>query len=130
MALSVVFFVGCGGGSSEGLSAQIKSKNYVLILKNAPSGVCETSEFKDALVLEGLRDVVTSEELNSVSCATYGKTFGADCEVEYYTGRDRDNVACVVGFNDFVAMSSKREKQINETDTSDTVDTVMIQIAE
>jgi len=91
----------------------IAKKNFVLIMKDSPSGICEMEDFRDDIA-DTFINLVTSEEDNSITCSKYGKTDGDECEIFYYEGDDADNVACVVGFND-VEAESKRQKGITHT---------------
>ncbi len=101
LALLVSLTTGCGGGGSTTTSASdvtiLSGKDALLIVKNSPTGVCETEELVQLFEDEGFYGVYTSETFNNVTCSIYGKTEDDDCFIEYYDGSDAGNVACVIG---------------------------------
>ena len=94
-ALALAMY-GCGGDSSD---ESMSEKNYIVILKNVPSGVCESSIYRDTLKDYGFKGLKTEETEAETSCETYGKTNdGQYCaEADY----DAGDVNCVVGFNEY-----------------------------
>ncbi len=86
---------GCGGDSDESMS----DKNYIVILKSVPSGVCESKLYRDTLKSYGFKGLKTEETTADTSCDTYGKiNDGQYCVEEDY---DAGEVNCVVGFNEY-----------------------------
>jgi len=86
---------GCGDDSDESMS----DKNYIVILKSVPSGVCESKLYRDTLKSYGFKGLKTEETSADTSCDTYGKiNDGQYCaEADY----DAGDVNCVVGFNEY-----------------------------
>ena len=144
IALTTLLLTGCGGGGSTSDSTgtnnnfsqsqrttTISNKNYVLVLKNSPTGICETSEFRYELSKK-LTSLVTEERANTATCRDYGKNNdGAECLVDYYkeTGSGSGNVACVVGFNGTTS-NYKQAKLVGDSSFMDIIDTTFIQVAE
>ncbi len=94
-ALFLIGVNGCGGDSDESMS----DKNYIVILKNVPSGVCESQLYRDTLKSYGFKGLKTEETTADTSCDTYGKSNdGQYCVEEDY---DAGEVNCVVGFNEY-----------------------------
>jgi len=125
LVLSALLLSGCGGGSDKN---PINDKKYIVILKNVPSGICESQLFKDRLS-ENLRGVLTEEKSNTVNCGDYGKKNDqVECDVEYYSGVTTGNVACVVGTDG--SMYNKQAKVLEGSIYSDIIETSFIQISE
>ncbi|HEO98740.1 MAG: hypothetical protein JW682_08380 [Campylobacterales bacterium] len=137
ISTAVLFVNGCGGGGSS--STSISDKNYILIMYDAPSDICELPAFRDTLESEGFVNPITSEESNTISCEDYGRVndeFGT-CYEDSMANYDPDlvgDVACVVGFDDFiqvmVASYKNSEAKPSLTEATDTLQTSLIQIAE
>ena len=124
---SIAFFTllligisGCGGDSEESMG----EKKYIVILKNVPSGVCESAIYRNTLESYGFEDLLTEETTTDTSCDTYGKTNDGEycAEVDY----DAGDVNCVVGFNDYSGSYDdlsfrKRNAAIEESNDLDIV---------
>ena len=99
---------GCGGGDG-GSNPSITDKNYIVIMHDVISGVCETTLFKDLLVDNGFVNPLSIEEDNSVSCSTYGRDSNTCYEDSIVNYTDDPNIigdiACVVGFDDFIQVA-------------------------
>ena len=95
LTLLLIGISGCGGDSEE----PMREKRYIVILKNVPSGVCESAIYRDTLESYGFEDLLTKETATDTSCDTYDKTNDGEycAEAEYDSG----DVNCVVGFNDY-----------------------------
>ena len=125
LILSVLLLTGCGGGSDKN---PMNDKNYIVILKNVPSGICESQAYRDILS-ENLRGVLTEERSNTVNCGNYGKQNDqVECGIEYYSGASTGNVACVVGTDG--SRYNKQAKIVEGSTYSNTIDTKFIQVAE
>ena len=123
---SIVLFTGCGG--NEDNNNAMNSKEVVVILKDVPSGICESEEFRNILS-EQFTGIITEEKPNTVTCADYEKTNdNRECGIEYYTDINRGNVACVVGADGF--KKNVHAKVINSSFFATSVYTRFIQIAE
>jgi len=81
----------------------MSEKTAILIYQNVASGVCESANFRDIIYNRGYRDFITQESNNRTTCATYGKNVGPYCGQSYLAS---GNVNCVVGFNDYVGVTS------------------------
>ena len=126
IALSALLLSGCGGGG--GNTNPISDKNYVVILKNVPSGICESQEYRN-LLSQDFSGVITEERSNSVNCGDYNKKNDQiECAIDYYTGTTTGNVACVVGIDG--ARYNKQAKIVEGSTYSNTIDTKFIQVAE
>ncbi len=112
-ALSIIL-TACGGGSS---SSSIADKNYIVVLKEVPTGVCESQLYRDTLEGYGLEGVVTEETDTSSNCETYGKTNdGETCiEESYGTG----DVNCIIGFDSYNGDEEISYRGTNEAKTLD-----------
>ena len=135
LGLSILLLSGCGGGgSSKGensIKDKISNKKYVVIMKNMPSDICESKDFKNALTSKGFTGIVTQETSNdAVSCETYGKrNDGRECDIADY--RDYDyagsgDVNCVIGFDGM--KNDRQEKYIESIDMFDAVETTLIEM--
>ena len=93
----MLLFTGCGGGGhKESITDKIKKRDAIIIIHAYPAGVCNSQELKQSLAQGiGAKDIITSVEDNSVSCATYGRDYNT-CGEEFYGGYPN---ACVIGFN-------------------------------
>ena len=102
VALSVLLLSGCGGGGSKSTGnkstiEKMKEKTGIIITHNYPDEVCKSQRLKNELAAEGLTDIITSIEDNSVSCQTYGRANnGAICIEQTLGGYPN---ACVIGAN-------------------------------
>jgi len=124
LVLSALLLSGCGGGSDKN---PMNDKKYIVILKNVPSGICESQLYRDELSRE-LRGVLTEEKSNTVNCADYGKRNDEiECGIEYYSGAT-GNVACVVGADGM--KYNKQAKVLEGSAYSNIVETRFIQISE
>jgi hypothetical protein len=125
LALSALLLSGCGGGG--GKTDPMNDKNYIVILKNVPSGICESPEYRNILS-EDLIGVLTEERSNTVSCGDYGKTNDqVECTIEYYSGVT-GTVACVVGTDG--PKYNKHAKVLEGSAYSNIIETKFIQISE
>ena len=97
LAFSTLLIAGISGCGGEDES--MSDKNYIVILKNVPSGICESTLYRETLKSYGFEDLLTEETTTDTSCDTYGKiNDGQYCaEAPYDTG----DVNCVVGFNGY-----------------------------
>ncbi len=133
ISTAIILVNGCGGGGS---SPSITDKNYIIIMHDVPSGVCETTLFKDLLVDNGFVNPLSSEEDDSVSCATYGRDSStcAEDSIANYDPTLIGDVACVVGFDDFiqVASVSYKDTEVKPSllEATDSIQTSFIQISE
>jgi len=124
LVLSALLLSGCGGGSDKN---PMNDKKYIVILKNVPSGICESQLYRDELSRE-LRGVLTEEKSNTVNCGDYGKRNDEiECGIEYYSGAN-GNVACVVGADGM--KYNKQAKVLEGSAYSNIVETRFIQISE
>ena len=131
IATSIVLLTGCGRGSDKN---PMNDKKVIAILKNVPSGICESQVFRDNLS-EDYRGLLTEERRNTVNCGDYGrKNNGIECAVGYYSGTYTGNVACVMGADG--RRYNKQAKIVegstysNTVDAIDIIDTKFIQVAE
>ncbi len=86
----------CGGGSSFD---SMSDKDYIVILKNVPAGICESTLYRDTLKGYGFKGVLTEETTTETDCETYGKSNdGQYCAEEFYDNGEKN---CVVGFDKF-----------------------------
>ncbi len=100
----------CGGfGSSDSMS----DKDYIVILRNVPAGICESTLYRDTLKGYGFKGILTEETATDTSCETYGKSNdGQYCAEELYDNGEKN---CVVGFDKFGSSDvSLREKNARE----------------
>ena len=88
---------GCGSDSGSSKNS-IESKKYIVILKQVPNSICESSLYRDELKKQGLEGVVTKETESSTSCSTYGReNDGESCAEEYLSYDSSYNKNCVIG---------------------------------
>ena len=129
-AVSVFLFVGCGGGSSSDSTTPVDamaSKDGVFIVYHYPAEVCKSDLLLNELqiTLPEAYNWLLSVESNSVTCATYGKTDGVDCETEDYILTDptagQYDTSCVVGFDIDTALLTKSAKVIGDAQWSEDV---------
>ena len=126
LTLSALLLSGCGGGGSD--KNPMDSKNYIVILKNVPSGICESQIYRD-LLSENLNGVITEERSNSVHCGDYGKNNDQiECGIEYYSGAESGNVACVVGADEL--KYNKQARIVGNSSFPSMIDIKFIQVAE
>ena len=124
LTLSALLLSGCGGGSDKN---PMNDKKLIVILKNVPSGICESQLFRDKLS-EELRGVITEERANTVNCGDYGKKNDqVECGIEYYSGAT-GNVACVVGTDGM--KYNKQAKVLEGSIYSNIIETSFIQVSE
>jgi len=124
--LSALMLNGCGGGKKN--SNPMNDKNVIVILKNVPSGICETQSYRDILS-EDFTGIITEEKSNNINCNDYGKKNDMiECGVENYTGPVTGNVACVVGADGF--KHNKQAKIVGKFTFGSIIDTKFIQISE
>ena len=75
-----------------------------MIYQDVAPNVCNSDDFRTIVYNAGYRDFITQETNNKTTCATYGKrNDGTSCG-ESYLGSG--NVNCVIGFNNFVGVTS------------------------
>ena len=126
IAVSALLLSGCGGGG--GNSNPMNDKNYIVILKNVPAGICESQAYRDILS-EDLSGVLTEERSNNINCSDYGKKDDEiECGVRYYTGAVTGNVACVVGADGI--RHNKQARIVGKSTFGSIIDTKFIQISE
>jgi len=132
LAISTLALSGCGSSSSskeKTITERISDKNYVVILKGVVSGICESTEYKDALKAN-FKDLLTSEEPRTVTCATYGHT-SQTCDESIYEGSNKGNVACVIGFNRYIEKTTQKVSQSIDLNVAlDTMQSSYIGVAE
>ena len=97
VALSVLLLSGCGGGGSKSTTEKMKERTTIVITHNYPDEICKSQQLKNELAAEGITDIITSVEDNSVSCQTYGRTNNGSTCYEHTLGGYPN--ACVVGAN-------------------------------
>jgi len=99
---SVLVFTACGGGGNGGnqedpVIKEIKKRDGIVIFHEYSASVCQSDTLKSALQKEGLRDIITSVEDNSINCAHYGRANdGNTCTEELFGGYPN---ACVIAAN-------------------------------
>jgi len=94
---TILLLQGCGG-DSDSVANSIESKKYIVILKQVPSGICESSLYRDELKKQGLEGVVTKETDSSTSCSTYGRENDEETCAEQYLSYDSSyDKNCVIG---------------------------------
>ena len=121
ITLTALLLTGCGGGGG-GSTDPMKEKNYIIILNDVTSGICESEAFTQELSAGGFTDFLTRETDNSTNCGTYDKTNNdVECTTQYIGGSDKN---CVVGFNDIPAGYSGLARQTGPVQLFDTVDLV------
>lgn len=119
LAGTVNFFTACGGGGGSStpiIDDDMSSRDAVGIMYHYPAEVCESEELLNELKLAvpDAYNWLLSAESNSVTCATYGKIEGIDCEVED-TGFLEYDTSCVFGFDiDVAPLSTKSSKVIGD----------------
>ena len=128
-----LMFSACGSSKdSKSITEKITDKNYVIILKKIATGICESTEYRNALK-PNFTDALTSEESLSVTCATYGKSSKYCTEGDYAGATEATgNVACVIGYNKFIEKSSQKQNNTNMSDTNslDIAQSAYIEVAE
>lgn len=119
-AITAVLLTGCGGGGSSAektITEQIAERDGVVIIHDANLAFCET--VKNILAQDTtVKDVISDNPANTVSCGTYSKTEGdlddpfAECintSLGYFsTYAVTDDIsiyedtttACVIGVNE------------------------------
>jgi len=124
LILGSLLLSGCGGSDTNPMN----DKKYIIILKNVPSGICESTEYRNILS-EKLAGVLTEEKPNSIQCSDYNKKNDrVECGVDYYSGSNPGNVACVVGLDG--EKLNKQAKIVGASTFGNNIDTMFIQIAE
>ena len=133
LTISTLVLSGCGSSSSskeKSITERISDKNYIVILKGIASGICESTEYKDALKTN-FKELLTSEEPTTVTCATYGHTSKTCDEGTYEGASNKGDVACVIGFNKYIEKTTQKLSQsIDLSVALDTIQSSYIDIAE
>ncbi len=144
ISTAIILVNGCGGGgSSSSITDSITDRNYIIIMHDIISGVCDDPLFENLLVDNGFVNPLAIEADNSASCATYGRdssTCAEDSIVNYDPTLIGD-VACVVGFDDFIQVAKVSNKVVNASyqdtevkpsllEATDSIQTSFIQISE
>ena len=128
-SLGVLFVTGCGGGGSgSAVDSKWESKTVIVILKDIPSGICQSAEFRDS-VSEEYTGVITEEKPNNTVCEDYGRKNDQEtCGIIYYEGSPKGNVACVIGIDG--VRDGQSSKKIGVTSFKDDIHTKFIQLSD
>jgi len=110
--LSALLLNGCGGGSKQKTKTQeITERDGVLIFHGTNESMCSimANSFKKN---NEVKDIISDSPANTVSCNTYGKVEGVNCENDTLANAmdtvegDQDieafedpSKACVIGIN-------------------------------
>ena len=100
----LVIVLGCGSSNEN----SIKDMQNIIIVKNIPKGVCESSEYKLALEAIGFTNYKVQERDGDITCEDYEKSVeDHNCAVIPYYSPLQDVTNCVIGYTPGVEDISK-----------------------
>jgi len=111
---STLLFTACGSDKKTKGKDPMSKKNYIVIMTEVVSGICESAGYKHSVLTElQLTNAMFRETANNTSCQSYGKTNnGIRCEMIYVGGGNKN---CVIGFDNAY---EKTIQDINHKDLS------------
>lgn len=118
---SAMVMSACGGGGSSDpvdTTDPMTLKDGIVIIYHYPEEVCTSDQLIDELqaTIPEAENFLLRVESNDVTCATYGKTDGVDCESEDAVLIDPSfleyDTSCVLGFD--LAVSTASSTQLME----------------
>ena len=120
IALSALLLSGCGGGGDD--TDPMDDKNYIAIIANVETGICESDALRSELTNAGITGLLLRETDNTTTCGTYGKANdGNECAIEYI-GNGTFN--CVIGFDDVPADFDGFARQVGPVELADTLELI------
>lgn len=113
---AVMFMTACGGGGSSDTIDPMTLKDGVAIIYHYPAEVCTSDLLMDELqaTIPEAENFLLRVESNDVTCATYGKTDGVDCESEDAAilidpSFSEYDTSCVLGFDLVISTASSTQ---------------------